>query len=78
MTIFLCVQNNGTVVWYHRYRVDLTPPTPPTPTHHYHHPPTHPDKMAAILADDIFKWIFFNKNDKVAIFIEICSFQESN
>ena len=37
------------------------------------------DKMAAILADDKFKCIFSNENDRILIwiFFEICS-QESN
>ena len=33
------------------------------------------DKMAARLADDFFKCIFFNENDRISI--QICS-QESN
>ena len=39
-----------------------------------------PDKMAAILADNIFKCILFNENDRITIqinFTEICS-QGSN
>ena len=37
----------------------------------------HPDKMAAILADDIFKCTFINQNDSYSNFQDICS-QESN
>ena len=31
----------------------------------------HLEKMVAILADDIFKWIFVNKNDKFPIQISL-------
>ena len=33
------------------------------------HPPL--NKMAAILADDIFKWIFFKENDRIPIEISL-------
>ena len=29
------------------------------------------DKMAAILADDIFKWIFLSENDRITIQISL-------
>ena len=34
------------------------------------HPPT-PDKMDAILADDIFKWIFLKENGRIPIQISL-------
>ena len=36
-----------------------------------------PDKMAANLADNTFKYIFLNENDRILKFAEICS-HESN
>ena len=41
--------------------------------HQYVWPSTHLslDKMAAILADDIFKWIFLNENDRILIRISL-------
>ena len=41
-----------------------SPPPPPPP------PPT-PDKMATILADDIFKSIFLNENDTIPFQISL-------
>ena len=31
----------------------------------------HPDKMAAIFADDIFKYIFLNENDRIPVQISL-------